>query len=190
MNLNPMTWDAPKWIVFVALFCIVSPRATATYAIGRGLVAGAARTRFAARMQGPGYQRATQLVARYGAPVVSLSFLTVGLQSAVLLAAGGLKMPWRRFIPGLIVGSMLWALLYGTVGFVGFELWTALYRFSPTLAVGGTVLVVAGLIGFIMWRRRTDSGSDPLPAAPEQAAHGPGMVGEASVQPGSDSVAR
>lgn len=154
MNINPMSWDAPKIIIFAALFCIVFPRAAATYAIGRGVIAGMARTRFATKMQGPAYQRATELVARYGAPIVAVSFLTVGFQSLALLAAGGLRMPLRRFAPGLIVGSMLWALLYGTVGFVGFELWLMAYRFSPWLAVGGTVLVVLALVSFIVYRHR------------------------------------
>lgn len=178
MNFNPMSWDAPKIIIFAALFCIVLPRAAATYAIGRGLIAGVSRTRFAKKMQGPAYQRATEIVARYGAPVVALSFLTVGFQTLALLAAGGLRMPLRRFIPGLIVGSMLWALLYGTVGFVGFELWVMLYEFSPLLAIGGTVLAIVALVGFILHRRirkkeATAEVAEPAeqPTAPDAANH-------------------
>lgn len=141
--MNPLAWDAPKLVVHAALFCIVFMRASATYAAGRGLIAGMSHTRFAARAQGERYQRAMQLVASYGAPVVALCFLTVGLQTLVLLSAGALRMPLRRFIPALVVGSTLWSLLYGTVGFVGFELWMRLYDFSPALAIGGTVLLVA-----------------------------------------------
>lgn len=153
VNFNPMAWDAPRLVVYAALFCIVFLRASATYAIGRGLIAGLSRARFAAKMQGDGYRRAADMVARYGAPVVALCFLTIGFQTLVLLAAGGLKMPLRRFIPGLVAGSIFWALLYGTVGFVGFELWIMLYEFSPLLAILGTAALVATLAGFILWRR-------------------------------------
>lgn len=151
--MNPLEWDAPVLVVCLALAVIVTMRASATYAVGRGLIAGAAHTRFARRMNGPAYRRATELVARYGAPVVALCFLTVGFQTAVLLAAGALRMPLRRFVPGLVVGSLLWGALYGTVGFVGFRLAVTLYRFSPPLAIGLAVALVAGLAGFIWWHR-------------------------------------
>lgn len=151
--MNPLDWDAPKLVVHATLFCIVFIRASATYAVGRGLIAGVSRTRFAARMQGTRYQGANQLVARHGAPVVSLCFLTVGFQSLVLLAAGGLMMPLRRFIPALAVGSTIWSLLYGTVGFVGFRLWQVAYRSSPLLAIGGSVALVVVLVGFVLWHR-------------------------------------
>ena len=38
--VNPLAWDAPKLVVYAALFCIVFIRAGATYAAGRGLIAG------------------------------------------------------------------------------------------------------------------------------------------------------
>ena len=111
------------------------------------------RTRFSTRIQSPRYEQATELVARYGAPVVAVCFLTVGFQSLVLLAAGGLRMPLRRFIPALLAGSILWALLYGTVGFVGFELWLALYDFSPLLTLGGTAAALITIV-MVVFRRR------------------------------------
>ena len=49
------------------------------------------------------------MVARWGAPVVTLSFLTVGIQTLVNLAAGVMRMPLRRYIPALTVGAILWA---------------------------------------------------------------------------------
>lgn len=151
--MNPLAWDAPKLVVHAALFCIVFIRAGATYAAGRGLIAGMSHTRWAARAQGERHQRAMQLVAGYGAPVVALCFLTVGLQTLILLSAGGLRMPLNRFLPALVVGSAMWSLLYGTVGFVGFELWMMLYEFSPLLAIGGTVVTVATLVGLALRHR-------------------------------------
>lgn len=166
--MNPFAWDAPRIVIIAALFCIVFARASATYAIGRGLIAGVSRSKFADRMQGDRFRRASDLVARYGAPIVALCFLTVGFQTLVLLAAGTMKMPLRRFIPGLIVGSIFWALLYGTVGFVGFELWLLAYNFSPLLAIGGSVVLVAGLVSFILWRRIR--AHEPTSAVPNPVA--------------------
>ena len=103
--MNPLEWEMPKLLVYATLFCIVFSRAAATYAVGRGLIAGASRMRMTAKMQGARYRQACELVARFGAPVVSLCFLTVGFQTMVLLASGGLRMPLRKFLSALAVGS-------------------------------------------------------------------------------------
>ena len=42
-------------------------------------------------------------MARFGAPLVTLSFLTVGVQTVLNAAAGGLRMPLRRYTPAAIV---------------------------------------------------------------------------------------
>ena len=153
--MNPFTWDAPFAAVYAGLFVIVTLRASATYILGRGVAAGVQHSRFAERMQGARYQQAVNLVSRYGAPVVSLCFLTVGFQTIVLLATGALRMPLRRFIPALAVGGALWALLYSTVGFVGFELIAMAYRFSPPLTIGVLVAVVATIVGHAYYRHRS-----------------------------------
>jgi len=48
---------------------------------------------------------------------VTLSFLTVGVQTLVNAAAGGLRMGWQRYTPATVLGSLLWAGLYTTAGF-------------------------------------------------------------------------
>ena len=95
-----------------------------------------------------------QVVARWGAPVVTASFLTVGIQTLVNLAAGVMRMPLRRYIPALIVGSILWAFLYATVGFVTFAGWRRVYELSPTAAIVTVVVLLAGLAGYIVWQVR------------------------------------
>ncbi len=151
--MNPLEWDMPKLLVYAVLFCIVFLRASATYALGRGLIAGASRVKATAKMQGERYQHASRLVERYGAPVISVCFLTVGLQTMVLLAAGGLRMPLRRFLPALGVGSVLWALLYGTVGFVGFRALQMVWEFSPLLCSIVLCALVALFSGLGLYRR-------------------------------------
>jgi membrane protein DedA with SNARE-associated domain len=147
--VDPTTWDAPFPIVVAALFVIVMARANATYWVGRLSAAGARRTRVARWMDADGYRRAVDRINRWGAPAVSASFLTIGVQTLVNLAAGGTRMPLIRYLPATIVGSLAWALLYGTVGFVGLEALVLLWQHSPAVAIVATALLLAALGWFI-----------------------------------------
>ena len=116
--------EQPFAIAFSALFLIVMLRANATYWLGRGALRGGRLSeRFAHRLEGPTMQRAQRLSARYGVVAVPLSFLTVGVQTAINFSAGFTTMPLRRYLPAVTVGCVLWALLYSTVGMVG---WAAI----------------------------------------------------------------
>jgi membrane protein DedA with SNARE-associated domain len=107
-----------------------------------------------------------QMVARWGAPVVTLSFLTVGIQTLVNLAAGVMRMPLRRYIPALTIGAILWAFLYATVGFVTFAGWQRVYQLSPTVAIVTLVVLLAGLAGYIVWQvRHRDNEDEREPAS-------------------------
>src|SRR5690242_20157724 len=98
-------------------------RSHLTYWAGRGLRRGGGRGRLAAHLDRPVVARAEGVVRRLGAPVVTLSFLTVGLQTAVNAAAGSLRMPMSRYLPATVVGSLAWAALYTTVGFTVARAW-------------------------------------------------------------------
>jgi len=145
-------WPYP--VAVAALFLVVMLRAGGTYAIGRAAREGARRSRLSRAMSKPRFARMQQVVARWGAPVVTASFLTVGIQTLVNLAAGVMRMPLRRYIPALIVGSILWAFLYATVGFVTFAGWRRVYELSPTAAIVTVVVLLAGLAGYIVWQVR------------------------------------
>ena len=95
-----------------------------------------------------------QLVARWGAPVVIVSFLTVGIQTLVNLAAGVLRMPLRRYLPALTVGAIIWAFLYATVGFATFAAWRQVYQLSPVVAIAGLVVLLVALAAYIVWQLR------------------------------------
>ena len=116
--------EQPFAIAFSTLFVIVMLRANATYWLGRGALRGGRLSeRFAHRLEGPTMQRAQRLSARYGVVAVPLSFLTVGVQTAINFSAGFTTMPLRRYLPAVTVGCVLWALLCSTVGMVG---WAAI----------------------------------------------------------------
>lgn len=143
---NAMNWPLPWGVVVAILFCIVSLRATGTYYIGRGIVAGTARSRWNRLIESRAYKVGSSWINRWGAPAVTLCFLTVGVQTAVLLAAGISRMPWRKFLVALVPGAIMWGLMYGTVGFVGFMALKSLWTFSPVLTILGGALVLAALV--------------------------------------------
>ncbi len=152
--MDPTQWDVPFPVIVAAMFGIVFCRAGATYWLGRLAAAGAHRTRLAKMMDTPGYARVTQRINDYGAPVVAVSFLTVGFQTMANLAAGATRMPLTRYLPALAVGGVLWALLYSAIGVIGVDLVGQLYAYSPVLAIGIVALVVGGYATFIVLRAR------------------------------------
>lgn len=113
----PENWPAAA--LFVLLFGVAFARAGATYALARG--ARHVGSRHTALLERPGVARAERGVRRYGAPVVTLCFLTVGVQTAVHLAAGSLRMPLSRYLPALALGALVWATVYLTIGFAVVE---------------------------------------------------------------------
>jgi len=150
-------WPYP--VAVATLFLVALLRAGATYALGRAAQQGARRTRISHAMAKPGFARVQDLVARWGAPLVAVSFLTVGLQTLVNLAAGVTRMPLRRYLPALAIGSLIWGFLYATVGLATFSAWRTLYERSPILTVTITTVLLAGLAGYIavqVRQRRTE----------------------------------
>jgi membrane protein DedA with SNARE-associated domain len=156
-------WPYP--VAVAALFVVVMLRAGGTYALGRAAREGVRRSRLARLTVKPRFARMQQLVARWGAPFVALSFLTVGIQTLVNLAAGVMRMPLRRYIPALTIGSILWAFLYATVGFATFAGWRQMYVLSPTAAIVILVILLVGLTVYIVWQvRHRDDEDEREPA--------------------------
>ncbi|MCD6638775.1 MAG: VTT domain-containing protein [Nocardioides sp.] len=133
----------PDWpVVPLYLFLVVVAflRGGATYLVGRGARGAADR---AWRTDADWVRTGESVVRRFGAPAVSLCFLTIGVQSAVLLAAGTLRMPLGRFLPALLVGALLWAGVYTTVGFAVVE---AIWGSGRIWLVAAVVALVAALV--------------------------------------------
>ncbi len=144
----------PFGIAVAALFVIVLLRAQGTYWIGRGVTAGALRTRFADKLAGPRTTKAIALLNRYGPPVVTVSFLTIGFQTVANAAAGLIRMPWVRYTIAMVIGCLMWALIYATVGFAAFDAAMALAAHSPWLLAGVVVLPVVIVVAVVVARRR------------------------------------
>lgn len=155
--MNPLTWEMPKVIVYVLLWCIVFCRAFATYGIGRAINGGLQKFEgFREKMATPAYARAVDLVSRYGPPVVSLCFFTVGFQTLVLLASGAMPVPLRRFVPALAVGAVFWSAIYGTIGFAGFAFVAFLWRTHRLAFIAVVSLVILALVAYVVVQRRRE----------------------------------
>lgn len=144
--------DLPFWQAFLGLFVIVMARSNATYWIGRGAIAGWRRHR--PRPEGESRVRAEALIRRLGPVAVALSYLTIGIQTAVHLTAGVLRMPQRSYLPAAVVGSMAWAALYATIGIAIVQAWIAAQAGSWHGLAAMGALVLVGLATWLMSRRR------------------------------------
>lgn len=158
------------------LYVVIWLRAGSTYALGRGARRVARRGRIAAFLESPRVERATEIVNRWGAPVVALSFLTVGFQTAVNAAAGLTGMPLKRYLPALAIGGAAWAFIYATIGLVAFAAWVELFLRSPWAAVAVLALVV--LLITVLLRHRRRAGGMITPA--EDGESGDDESGEAA----------
>jgi membrane protein DedA with SNARE-associated domain len=151
------------------LYVVIWLRAGGTYLLGRGARRAANRGRVATMLESPAVQRATALINRWGAPVVALSFLTVGFQTAANAAAGLTGMPARRYLPALAVGGLAWAVIYATVGLVAVAGWIELFLVSPAGAVVVLALVVLLVALVLRHRRRSGARAAVIEALAEGA---------------------
>lgn len=168
-----MDWvqELPLLPAVAFLYVVIWCRAGATYLLGRGARKAADRGRIATFLASPGVKRATDLVNRWGAPVVVLSFFTVGFQTAVNAAAGLTGMSAKRYLPALAIGGLAWAFIYATIGLVAFGAWFELFLISPWAAVAALAVVVALIAVLLRHKRRTGGvlGTDATPEADDAA---------------------
>ncbi|WP_116950467.1 DedA family protein [Jiangella endophytica] len=144
----------PLWLGVAVMFGIVVARAQATYWLGRAAGTGIARSRWGERLGRDRLDRAERVVGRYGPVAVTLSFLTIGVQTAVNAVAGATRMPFGRYLAAMLVGSALWAVIW-TVGGLS-VVWGAATVASAAPPAAAAVVVAAVVIAaaIIGYRRR------------------------------------
>ncbi|WP_017594704.1 DedA family protein [Nocardiopsis potens] len=157
----------PFWIVYSALFGIVFARTQATYWIGRGLGAGLHRSRWGARL-GSRLERAERLIDRFGPPVVTVAYVTVGVQTAIHLVAGAMRMSFPRYLAAMIPGCAIWAAIYSLGGLAVLAVWWNVFLHSPVLAVALVLLLAAAAAAAatLLRRRRAAQRGDAEPSEP------------------------
>ncbi|WP_139738601.1 DedA family protein [Actinomyces wuliandei] len=160
--------------VFLFFWCLAMMRSHTMYWMGRGVTAGTARTRWARVLESPVYARAQAWSARWGVLAVPLSFLTVGLQSAIQLSAGVTRMPLHRYALATAVGALAWAGVYTTIGMAVLAAWYT----SPAgrvVAVAAVCVLAAIIVARYRRARRGCVPATPTAntTAQEQRNHSP-----------------
>jgi membrane protein DedA with SNARE-associated domain len=136
------------------LYVIVLLRAGGTFAVGWLAGAGARRSRLAGRTSSAKFRRAERAIQRWGAPVVAVSFLTVGFQTAANFLAGSMHMPLPRYLPALFVGGAGWALIYATAGLGALEVLARLFAERTVLGLAAVAALLLVVCGAAVYRRR------------------------------------
>ncbi|MCX4713532.1 VTT domain-containing protein [Streptomyces fimicarius] len=150
-----------------ALYVIVLLRAGGTFAVGWLAGAGARRSRFAERISSAKFRRAERAIQRWGAPMVAVSFLTVGFQTAANFLAGSMRMPLSRYLPALLVGGAAWALIYATAGLGVLEVLGRLFAERTAFGVSALAVPLLAVCGAVVYRRRRAALSSGDTAADE-----------------------
>ena len=126
-------------------------RATVTFTFGRGIAAGADHTALRRYMSGPVYERAMRFADRWGPWAIPFCFLTVGIQTAVIGSAGMARMRWIRFLPAMALGTLIWGVIYGTVGMA--VVWAVITAaLMNPWTIPALVGAVVGVVVILWWR--------------------------------------
>ena len=153
---------APFVAIFCFFFAIVFVRTQATYWLARLVVVQtvgrtAPRNRVLARAhtwsQSPAAARGIAALNRWGVLAVPLSFFTVGFKTVVNAAAGLTQMPVRRYLPAMLVGCVIHATIYATVGWAAWEAALAAAAGSPW-GVAALVALLLAVGAGVWWARR------------------------------------
>jgi membrane protein DedA with SNARE-associated domain len=104
---------------------------------------------------------------RHGEKVVFLGRFVALLRTYAAFLAGVGQMEWRRFLVANAAGGILWALIFGLLGYYGQK---AFERLSTPINVSLGAIGVAGIVLMTLYlRRRTER----LTEVAEQAYPGP-----------------
>ncbi|MGK7222189.1 DedA family protein [Kocuria flava] len=150
----------------IAFFWLVAVvRTTVVYALGRAAARGGRRVAAVRRAtDGPVYRRAERLVHRWGVLAVPACFLTVGLQTAVILTTALTRMPLSRWVPAMLVGTFVWGVVYGTVGMA--VVWAFLRRPGVVVAAVAVVALAAAVHAALRAGRRRPARGPAVPGGP------------------------
>lgn len=141
--------DFPFWAVWIFFLCGALVRGQTMYWLGRGAAHGIERTRHREL-----FHRGSDIIERLGTIAVPLAYLTIGVQSAILFAAGVMKMGLVRYTVAQIPGVIAWATIYSTIGMAG---WKAMA--GSWWALG--IIIVAIAVGIVWWALRKRGVREP-----------------------------
>ena len=135
----------PIEVALLFMWIVGIVRTSLVYWVAALAAKGRARLhRIREAMERPLYRKARAFINRWGVIAVPLCFLTVGFQTAVIVTTGFTRMPLRRWIPAMLVGTLMWAGIYAPSGFAilaaqGLEPW--MFPVALAFVVAGAVVI-------------------------------------------------
>lgn len=157
--------SAPFAAIFAFFFAVAFVRTQATYWVARVVATQTLErttpsNRLLAQAQAwsttPAAQRGVATVNRWGVLAVPLSFCAVGTKTVVNGAAGLTRMPFlTRYLPALVVGCLVHATIYATIGWAAWTAAIAAATGSPwgLAAVLGVLVLVVVAVATTLRRR-------------------------------------
>lgn len=154
LDSGPFIW------VFLFLLFVVFCRAQATYWLGYFIA-----SKLTSNVPQDGWRRKLYnwsesdavingigTLHRRGWIIIPLSFLTVGFQTIIQLAAGLTRMAPPKYTLAMFPGCIAWAIIYSTIGF---SVWNALLAtFAGSPAGVATLIGLIILIIVLVWLRK------------------------------------
>lgn len=153
----------PIGITFALFFLGAMVRGQATYWLGR-IVTEQSLKRTHPKdgwrkglhdwLQGDSVARGARVIRKFGVAAVPFAYLTVGLQTLIIAAAGVMRINILAFTLAQIPGALAWATIYTTVGFA---VWGAVFgalQGNPVFIVVLVLLVAAVVAAVVLKRRR------------------------------------
>lgn len=132
---QPFGWAA------AFLTAVAMVRSQCTYWAGRAVGAGLARSRLSRVISADRMRKGVDALERWGWPIIPLSFLTIGFQTAVNASAGLVGWRWGRYTLAAIPGWIAWGLAYAA------GLLAAIGAAVSLAARSGWALVGIGAVG-------------------------------------------
>lgn len=150
------------WLVVACCIAGVWLGAMLSYLAGRrGGVALLRRLRVPDRH----LERASTYMQRWGGHTVFLGRYVAFLRSYIGWLAGINRMAIVPFMWWNLAGAVAWTATFSTLGYLLGDNWSLIERIFKTLGYGGAALVVLGVIGYVVYRRRRAARLDVPPAA-------------------------
>lgn len=90
-----------------------------------------------------------------GVASIAVARMTPGVRIGVIPAAAIAGIPYRRFLPGIVIGNTVFVAAHFALGFVvGTYAHDLMLRYGPIVLVVGVVLVAVAIAGWLILRRR------------------------------------
>lgn len=196
--MDEMLSNFPFWGAWIFMYVLGTLRGQGTYWIGRGASSAATHVgseeehdskwaKIKAWLNSDRTKTGRTLVHKIGVVAVPLSYLTVGLQTAVLAAAGLVRIQWWKFTVAQIPGAIAWATIYSGVGLAGWSAVLAIFTGDGIVPALGLIVVLAiAIVAIVFLTKEVRKQS----AAKSKSKAANGNVGDIAAVPAQDDRAK